>query len=74
MTIKDNDYNRARGIERSKAYLASEAIAALDDLESLRSYIAQFNPEAARWLCYRILAQECWPTLAHPPSLNLRSP
>ena len=26
------------------------------------------------WLCYRILAQECWPILAHPPSLNLRSP
>ena len=25
------------------------------------------------WQCYRILAQECWPILAHPPSLNLRS-
>ena len=24
------------------------------------------------WQCYRILAQECWPILAHPPSLNLR--
>jgi transposase len=24
------------------------------------------------WQCYRILAQECWPNLAHPPSLNLR--
>jgi transposase len=22
------------------------------------------------WQCYRILAQECWPILAHPPSLN----
>ncbi|HMD59540.1 MAG TPA: ATP-binding protein, partial [Steroidobacteraceae bacterium] len=26
------------------------------------------------WLCYRILAQECWPILAHLPSLNVRSP
>ena len=26
------------------------------------------------WQCYRILAQECWRILAHPPSLNLRSP
>src|SRR5271168_1199340 len=25
------------------------------------------------WQCYRILAQECWPILAHPPSCNLRS-
>jgi hypothetical protein len=24
--------------------------------------------------CYRILAQECWPILAHLPSLNLRLP
>ena len=29
---------------------------------------------AGMWLCYRILAQECWPILAHPPSLNVRSP
>ena len=27
---------------------------------------------APAWQCYRILAQECWPILAHPPSLNLR--
>jgi hypothetical protein len=26
----------------------------------------------AAWQCYRILAQECWPILAHPPSFNLR--
>ena len=25
-----------------------------------------------KWQCYRILAQKCWPILAHPPSLNLR--
>ena len=27
----------------------------------------------SQWQCYRILAQECWPILAHPPSCNLRS-
>ena len=32
------------------------------------------EPLDVDWLCYRILAQECWPILAHPRSLNLRSP
>src|SRR5271156_419523 len=27
-----------------------------------------------QWLCYRILAQQCWRILAHPPPLNLGSP
>jgi hypothetical protein len=26
------------------------------------------------WLCYRILAQQCWRILAHPRPLNLGSP
>jgi hypothetical protein len=34
--------------------------------------VPTLKPGDVVWQCYRILAQECWPILAHLRSLNLR--
>ena len=36
--------------------------------------VLHYDESRLEWLCYRILAQECWPILVHLRSLNLRCP
>ena len=52
--------------EASSAWMSDTGTASISTTALSRIIEESKEPDMVQWLCYRILAQECWPILAHP--------